>query len=101
MNGTESKVPHNVYIMKVILPLMLNCEYMLFKLYAGTPLRLNPFLSHWVEVVQLYDGRIDNPLKASESEVSKEAYAGLRWMRVCGARLELVKRILLARGGEV
>ncbi|KAF1983238.1 hypothetical protein K402DRAFT_466257 [Aulographum hederae CBS 113979] len=31
------------------LALLLNCEYQLYLLNASTPLRLNPFLSHWVE----------------------------------------------------
>lgn len=31
---------------------LLNCEYQLFVLNQDTPLRHNPFLSHWVEAIQ-------------------------------------------------
>ena len=88
-------------MLNLILSLMLNCEYLLYKFYAGTPLHLNPFLSHWVEVIQFYDDRIETTLRVTEEVVSKEAYAGKRWNRLFGARLELVKRILLAAQGEV
>ena len=85
-----------------MLPLMLNCEHILFKLYAGTPLHLNPFLSHWVEVVQIYDGRVDIPTKTAQGEEeSRLVHACRGWRRRFGARVELVKRILLAREGEV
>ncbi|KAH7092117.1 hypothetical protein FB567DRAFT_231150 [Paraphoma chrysanthemicola] len=40
-----------------ICALLMNCEYQLWRLNAGIPLKLNPFLSHWVETIQ----RLDNP----------------------------------------
>ena len=36
----------------VTLAVLLNCEYQLYVLNESTPLRLNPFLSHWVEAIQ-------------------------------------------------
>ena len=87
--------------MEGVLPLMLHCEYQLYKLYSGTPLRLNPFLSHWVEVVKVYGGRVHQSLKVHQNRISKEAYAGVRWNKMCGARLEMVKMILLNSNGKV
>ncbi|KAH7068168.1 hypothetical protein BKA63DRAFT_107394 [Paraphoma chrysanthemicola] len=40
-----------------ICALLMNCEYQLWRLNADIPLKLNPFLSHWVETLQ----RLDNP----------------------------------------
>lgn len=34
------------------LSVLLNCEYQLYFLNQNTPLRYNPFLSHWVEAIQ-------------------------------------------------
>ncbi|KAF1918335.1 hypothetical protein BDU57DRAFT_445821 [Ampelomyces quisqualis] len=35
-----------------VLAILINCEYLLWHLNKDTPLRHNPFLSHWVEAVQ-------------------------------------------------
>ncbi|KAF2709967.1 hypothetical protein K504DRAFT_454346 [Pleomassaria siparia CBS 279.74] len=35
-----------------LLSILVNCEYSLYVLNQATPLRLNPFLSHWVEMIQ-------------------------------------------------
>ncbi|OAK95436.1 hypothetical protein IQ06DRAFT_258521, partial [Phaeosphaeriaceae sp. SRC1lsM3a] len=34
------------------LAIMINCEYQLWRLNSNTPLKHNPFLSHWVEALQ-------------------------------------------------
>jgi hypothetical protein len=37
------------------LAVLINCEYLLWDLNKDTPLKRNPFLSHWVEAVQRLD----------------------------------------------
>jgi hypothetical protein len=39
------------------LPVFVNCEYQLWRLHEDIPLKNNPFLSHWVETLQLLDKR--------------------------------------------
>ncbi|TKA71593.1 hypothetical protein B0A49_04726 [Cryomyces minteri] len=37
---------------------ILRCEYHLYMLNSSTPLRYNPFLSHWVEIVRAWDRKV-------------------------------------------
>ncbi|KAL2357283.1 hypothetical protein BJ546DRAFT_437235 [Cryomyces antarcticus] len=37
---------------------ILRCEYHLYMLNSNTPLRYNPFLSHWVEIVRGWDRKV-------------------------------------------
>lgn len=38
-----------------VLSVFLNCEYQIRRLYEGDPLRVHPFLSHWVEAIARLD----------------------------------------------
>ncbi len=75
---------------------MLNCEFQLCKLTSGTPLRLNPFLSHWVEGA----ARCADALDEVTADASGAGEAE-RWICVQGARLVLIKAILLEPEPEV
>lgn len=71
---------------------MLNCEYQLYKLNEATPLRYNPFLSHWVEVVQRWERML-----AEAPGQENKGYSGERnteWRQTYRARIEFVKAIL-------
>lgn len=54
-----------------VLAVLINCEHLLWRLYEGTPLRQNPFLSHWVEVIQRLDSS-DPQANIAEERVSTE-----------------------------
>ena len=71
---------------------ILNCEYQLYKLNEATPLRYNPFLSHWVEVVQRWErmlaeapGRENKGYSGGRDTESRQIYR---------VRIEFVKAIL-------
>lgn len=69
--------------------MLVNCEYRLYVLNQSTPLRTNPFLSHWVEAIQ----RLGTPTtqsreKASDSVASHEINL---------IRTELIKALLQSR----
>ncbi|KAK3209768.1 hypothetical protein GRF29_44g594772 [Pseudopithomyces chartarum] len=71
------------------LSVLVNCEYRLYVLNQSTPLRTNPFLSHWVEAIQ----RLGTPTtqsreKASDSVASHEINL---------IRTELIKALLQSR----
>ncbi|KAF2122826.1 hypothetical protein BDV96DRAFT_481046 [Lophiotrema nucula] len=65
------------------LSVLVNCEWMLWKLNEGTEIRLNPFLSHWVEAVQRFDG-----VKLEDGE------GGLGGSEIGRVRCEVVKGLL-------
>ena len=69
--------------------MLVNCEYRLYVLNQTTPLRNNPFLSHWVEVIQrLGTPSTQNDAKADGSIISDE---------VNTVRVELIKALLQSR----
>jgi len=37
-------------------PFIVNCEYQFWRIYADVPLQNNPFLTHWVDTLQMLDG---------------------------------------------
>ncbi|KAF1951227.1 hypothetical protein CC80DRAFT_425074 [Byssothecium circinans] len=70
------------------LSILVNCEYSLFALNQSTPLRNNPFLSHWVEAIQ----RLEQPVterttRSDEAIVSSNVHT---------VRAELIKSLLQA-----
>ncbi|KAJ4309295.1 hypothetical protein N0V94_008996, partial [Neodidymelliopsis sp. IMI 364377] len=70
-----------------VLAAITNSEYRLWRLNAETPLRHNPFLSHWVEAVQRLEVEVvGRSGKAATHEVSKEDIAA--------TRLEMIKGLL-------
>ncbi|KAF2838386.1 hypothetical protein M501DRAFT_1005259 [Patellaria atrata CBS 101060] len=71
---------------------VLNCEYQLYELNATTPLRHNPFLSHWVEVVQRWDDELARlrPTKGKNTVNGPD----LGWREIHHTRVGLVKYIL-------
>jgi hypothetical protein len=71
------------------LSVLVNCEYRLYILNQDTPLRNNPFLSHWVEAIQRLDrppalgpGKRDGSLTSSDIHT---------------VRVELIKALLQSR----
>lgn len=85
--------------------LILNCEFQLYKLNASTPLRHNPFLSHWVEVLRKWQPIIvDEGVR--RNVLVKLGLEGLdgasqAWLTVHGTRLRLVKWILHEHSEDV
>ncbi|KAF2759143.1 hypothetical protein EJ05DRAFT_334334 [Pseudovirgaria hyperparasitica] len=73
-----------------ILARILHCEYLLYSIYAETPMRYNPFLSHWVEVIQ----RLDR--KPESMEISKITSKSMSWPLIHRVRVLLVQQILHA-----
>lgn len=75
-----------------ILPTLINCEYILWKLNADTPLRQNPFLSHWVEVCQRWSSRLNKLYETDKNcALAEDAYV---WRNVHRTRLVVVKAVL-------
>ena len=71
------------------LSVLVNCEYRLYILNQDTPLRNNPFLSHWVEAIQRFDR--SSTTKAAKSDGS------LTSSDVHTVRVELIKALLQSR----
>lgn len=88
---TVSAVPS-----KVDLALMLNCEYQLAALNSATPMRYNPFLSHWVEAIQRWELQpwLRAPAK-SQPLKTDDIFSSLAWWHIQEARIEVIKQILL------
>ncbi|KAJ9665334.1 hypothetical protein H2201_004626 [Coniosporium apollinis] len=76
-----------------LLAAVLNCEYQLYKLNAATPLRHNPFLSHWVEVITGWKEPIQ-PAVPPGGDWREHSTRFSRWTQVFKTRVELVKAIL-------
>lgn len=72
-----------------MLSVLINCEYRLYVLNQSTPLRNNPFLSHWVEAIQ----RLDTPT----GNTSAKPEAALVGNDINAARVELIKALLHSR----
>jgi hypothetical protein len=75
------------------LSILLNCEYGLYLLNKDTPLRHNPFLSHWVEAYQRLvpaSSNREQPLSGSSTSNGQIMNQGIN-----AARLELIKSLLL------
>ncbi|KAH6625143.1 hypothetical protein C7974DRAFT_195423 [Boeremia exigua] len=70
-----------------MLAALVRSEYRLWALNAETPLRLNPFLSHWVEAVQ----RLET---AAQPQRGQPATEGLSARDIAATRLETIKRML-------
>ncbi|OCL07480.1 hypothetical protein AOQ84DRAFT_57952 [Glonium stellatum] len=71
---------------------ILNCEYQLYKLNEATPLRHNPFLSHWVEVVQRWEKALaEAPNQESKGHLGER---NIEWRQIYRTRIEFVKAIL-------
>ncbi|OCK82575.1 hypothetical protein K432DRAFT_218318 [Lepidopterella palustris CBS 459.81] len=83
---TNSSFPH--------LAVILNCEYQLYKLNEATPLRYNPFLSHWVEVVQVWEKKLG---KSDRQNEIHPATSGIGWFQIHRTRIEFVKAILTSQ----
>ncbi|KAJ8109730.1 hypothetical protein OPT61_g7247 [Boeremia exigua] len=72
-----------------MLAALVRSEFRLWQLNEQTPVRLNPFLSHWVEAIQrLQEGTQSHGAQASTDGVSAADIAA--------TRLEMIKRMLLA-----
>ncbi|KAF2689152.1 hypothetical protein K458DRAFT_291239 [Lentithecium fluviatile CBS 122367] len=69
------------------LSVLVNCEYRLYMLNQSTPLRNNPFLSHWVEAIQRLDC-------ASAPRVSLRPHGGPSSSEIHTVRVEFIKALL-------
>jgi hypothetical protein len=77
-----------------VLAVLMNCEYQLWRLNAATPLKHNPFLSHWVEVIQ----RLDRP--SWQEEGTSAALDTLSVGQIITARVLWIKLLLQRQGLE-
>lgn len=73
------------------LAVLVRSEYRLWKMNEQTPLRHNPFLSHWVEAIQ----RLEQDLQTLSGQGSSRATESVSVGDVIATRLEMIKRILL------
>lgn len=71
-----------------MLSAIVNSEYRLWRLNAETPLRLNPFLSHWVEVVQRLEA---HGVKAQGGQATTRDLSAID---ISATRLEMIKGML-------
>lgn len=69
--------------------MLVNCEYRLYVLNQTTPLRNNPFLSHWVEVVQR--------METSTKQSSEKVHGSVTNKDISTVRMEFVKALLQSR----
>ncbi|KAF3010031.1 hypothetical protein E8E13_011475 [Curvularia kusanoi] len=67
---------------------LLRSEYKLWSMNEQTPLRHNPFLSHWVDAIQ----RLEVAAQVKGERVGDE---GVSAQDIAAARLEMIKRLLL------
>jgi hypothetical protein len=68
---------------------LVNCEYRLYVLNQATPLRNNPFLSHWVEAVQR--------LAPSAAQRDADPDGAILADEISTVRVELIKALLQSR----
>ncbi|KAH7385975.1 hypothetical protein BKA66DRAFT_415773 [Pyrenochaeta sp. MPI-SDFR-AT-0127] len=75
-----------------VLAVLTNCEYRLWCLNSETPMRHNPFLSHWVEAYQ----RLHKDISEASQNVNTtgSANGGLTTEEIVEARTEWIKRLL-------
>jgi hypothetical protein len=73
----------------IALSVLVNCEYRLYVLNQSTPLRNNPFLSHWVEAIQR--------LEMSTAERAPRSNGSLTSDDIFTVRVELIKALLQSR----
>ena len=78
-----------------VLAALVNSEYRLWILNAGTPIRHNPFLSHWVEAIQ----RLEADVTAAQS--AKDTRSHISAEDVAAARLAMIKGILENKDTDV
>ncbi|OAG09637.1 uncharacterized protein CC84DRAFT_1069304, partial [Paraphaeosphaeria sporulosa] len=71
------------------LAVLVNCEYRLYVLNQTTPLRNNPFLSHWVEAVQ----RLGTPAAQRDANTDGSILSD----EISTVRMELIKALLQSR----
>ncbi|RYF13191.1 MAG: HAMP domain-containing histidine kinase, partial [Oxalobacteraceae bacterium] len=64
---------------------LVNCEYQLWRLNADIPLKLNPFLSHWVEAIQRLDshGTSASGVSHGKDDISRDSInmARVLWIK--------------------
>lgn len=68
------------------LAVLMNCEYLLWQLNKDTPLKQNPFLSHWVEAIQRLDAvggqRGSNGVAMNGLSADKISAARVLWIKM-------------------
>lgn len=72
------------------LAVLIRSEYRLWLMNESTPLRQNPFLSHWVEAIQRLEmaAHVKDEVEVETEEVSAQDIAA--------TRLEMIKRMLIS-----
>jgi hypothetical protein len=71
------------------LSILVNCEYKLYLLNRSTPLRKNPFLSHWVEAIQRLEQPAAKHVARSDDAITNKD--------VNAVRVHFIKAILQSR----
>ncbi|KAF2000948.1 hypothetical protein P154DRAFT_554000 [Amniculicola lignicola CBS 123094] len=80
----------------VNLAILLNCEYLLYELNKSTPLRINPFLSHWVEAAQRFSHASAKTAKPKDHRQEQQLDAS----DINAARVEMIALILQTSQGS-
>jgi hypothetical protein len=78
-----------------ILAVVLNCEYLLWRLHADISLKYNPFLSHWVEAIQ----RLDRP--AGQTKDTRATSDGISTKEINTTRVSWIQTILQGKDLEL
>ncbi|KAF2798219.1 hypothetical protein K505DRAFT_233885 [Melanomma pulvis-pyrius CBS 109.77] len=78
-----------------LLSILVNCEYKLYVLNQATPLRHNPFLSHWVETIQRLSKTIPQSGRLINDILRKGGSLSTSEINV--VRIELLKSLLQFR----
>jgi hypothetical protein len=78
-----------------VLAVLINCEYILWRLNADIPLKHNPFLSHWVEAVQ----RLDRP--AGQTKGTMATSNGFSTQEINSSRVSWIHTILKGENLEL
>ncbi|CAI6332838.1 unnamed protein product [Periconia digitata] len=78
-----------------ILSVLVNCEYRLYLLNQHTPLRNNPFLSHWVESIQRLEQQLSTDSVITHDVATTDV--GITGRDIWIVRLGLIKAVLQSR----
>jgi hypothetical protein len=78
-----------------ILAVLLNCEYLLWRLNVDTLLKHNPFLSHWVEAIQ----RLERP--AGQVKGTRATSDGISMKQINSSRVFWIQTILQGENLEL
>jgi hypothetical protein len=78
-----------------------NAEYMLFQFYRQYEIQMNPFLSHWVEVVRDWERTSDRDLHDGKQRARPATATRTVDSDIFSTRVQLVRGILAGEGVKV